>query len=86
MSFDQKYDREVTLGQSKKGKILAPLSISVVASNPKNRAWKDKNLSGSYIFVETVNDRPVYKVRLLFPIHSCDNRIISFLFSAKPNN
>ena len=50
------------------------------------KAWRKKNFSGLYSFEEEVNERPVYKVRFLISIHSCDNRILSFLFSAKPEN
>ena len=38
------------------------ISISVSAQHPAYREWRDENLSGVYNMVETVNNRPVYKV------------------------
>ena len=37
-------------------------------------------LSGAYSLVESVNDRPVYKVCLISRIEICNHRILSFLF------
>ena len=66
---------------------LAPLlltdmsvNVSVVTGHPTKK-WKERKLSGLYSIVETVNDRPVYKVRFIFLILTiqaffCDNRIL----------
>lgn len=46
--------------------ITGPLSINVnVVSGRPNYKSNERILCGSYSFVETVNDRPVYKVRFL---------------------
>ena len=67
---------------------VAPSTINVriVSSHPRLKARREKNFSGPYSFVEKINKRPVYKVRFLFSIHSCDNGILSFLSSARPKN
>lgn len=43
---------------------MTTLEISVVSSVEDGgvKPWRDQNLSGSYIFAETLNGRPVYKV------------------------
>ena len=45
--------------------ILAPtlINVRVVSSHPKGKAVREKELNGSYKFIETVNNRPVYKVK-----------------------
>ena len=63
--------------------ILGPSSInvSVVSGNTCTQAkWKEQNLSGTYNFVEVVNDRPVYKVKILFSLNRFYHRIIHFYF------
>ena len=56
------------------------INVSVVAGeSSKWKPWKEQNLSGSYSFVETVNDRPVYKVSLVAKIEICFDRILSIL-------
>ena len=51
--------------------ILAPSSIrvSVVADASKYKAWRDKNLSGSYNLFEFYNERPVYKVSFILSVN-----------------
>ena len=47
--------------------LLTDMSVNVsVVTGQSNKKWKERKLSGLYSIVETVNDRPVYKVRLLF--------------------
>ena len=55
---------------------MTTLEISVVSSVEDGgvKPWRDQNLSGSYIFAETLNGRPVYKV-------SCNLRfLIDFIW------
>ena len=51
---------------------LAPISINLtVTSEHYWKAWREKNFSGSYHFVEIYNERPVYKVSFKSPRISC---------------
>ena len=47
--------------------VLGPpsINVSVVSGNKKNK-WIEINCSGLYSFTETVNDRPVYKVKIVY--------------------
>ena len=40
------------------------INVSVVSGNKENK-WTEINCSGLYSFAETVNDRPVYKVKIV---------------------
>ena len=58
--------------------VLSSINVSVFSGDPTS-TWKETNFSGSYSFVETVNDRPVYKVSLVAKIEICFDRILSIL-------
>ena len=53
---------------------LAPVSINLTVVSGRSgsvKAWREKNWSGSYHFVEVYNERPVYKVSFKSPRTSC---------------
>merc|ERR1712131_76750 len=56
---DSSYKSQVTITETKP----PPSSIKVrIASNhPRKKQFTETNFGGSYAFVETLNDRPVYK-------------------------
>ena len=56
--------------------------MSVVPGNPKWKAWTEKNLSGSYYFVENYNERPVYKVCFILSTNICDSESDAFYVTA----
>ena len=44
------------------------------------KEWRDKNYSGRYHLVETVNGRPAFKVSFLLTRNTCNKRFVNFLF------
>ena len=58
------------------------IHINVVSGNTdkKWKEWTDKNFSGRYHLVETVNGRPVFKVSLLLTRNTFNIRVVNFLF------